>query len=123
MFRHFGMTADQFAVFRHLCRRDGISQRELGQLCAFDPTTMGRMLELLEGKSLVRRETDDQDRRTRRIFLIDAGRSMARQRYDVCQPIRETLETTLSPTAMNQLLRGTVCVERRPRPTGIRTTG
>lgn len=104
IFRPYGITADQYVLLRLLCSKDGISQQELCRLSASDPTTIGRMLELLEGKKLVGRKTDPDDRRTRLVFLSAAGRKMASQLYDVCEEIRNKLETTLPRQKQQQLL-------------------
>lgn len=105
-FHPYGMTADQYVLLRLLSERDGISQQELGGLSASDPTTIGRMLELLETKGLVNRKTDASDRRTRLVFLTQEGRDMAEQLYEVSKPIRQALESAVSPTALKQVLSG-----------------
>lgn len=105
-FRPFGMTADQYVVLRLLCEGDGISQQDLGEQCASDATTIGRMLNLLETKALIRREQPDYDRRTRLIYVTTAGRRMTRRLYAAAEGIRDTLNQTVSKRELKQLLNG-----------------
>lgn len=105
-FHPFGMTADQYVLLRLLCEGDGISQQELGRQSASDPTTIGRMLELLERKGFIRRDSAERDRRTRLVFITRSGRAITRKLYTAAQPVREALSQTLPSRAMERLLDG-----------------
>lgn len=105
-FQSFGMTADQYVVLRLLGGRDGISQQALGQQCASDATTIGRMLNLMESKKLVRRVRSEQDRRTRLVYITDAGRQMTQELYAAAESIRGLLSDTLPADELKQLLSG-----------------
>ena len=102
----FETTADQYVLMRLQCELDGISQQQLGRLSASDPTTIGRISQLMETRELVVRKADENDRRSRRVFLPQNGRDTADQIYDECVDIRDALETAVLPAALKQLLRG-----------------
>lgn len=106
VFRPYGVTADQYVVLRFLSEGDGMSQQELASLCASDPTTLGRMLDLLEAKNFLERRQHPEDRRTRLVFLRDEGRDMVEQLYEVAEPIRSLIDEVVSGAAMKSLLRG-----------------
>jgi len=106
VFRPFGVTADQYVVLRLLAEGDSLSQQELARLAASDPTTLGRMLDLLEQKQFVARRPHETDRRTRLVFLTDEGRRMVEKLYEAALPIRDTIDSAVSDTTMKTLLRG-----------------
>lgn len=93
--RPLGVTADQYVVLRLLCEGDGIPQRELAESCASDPTTLGRMLELLEEHGFVRRKPLDTDRRARLVFLTAAGRRKVKRCYETLIPVRDTIDAAI----------------------------
>jgi MarR family transcriptional regulator for hemolysin len=102
--RPLGVTADQFVVLRFLAEEDGISQQELVRLCTSDPTTMGRMLELLEDKGFVERRPDPDDGRSRRVFLTPRGRNLCKRLYDATAPIRQTFENAVEAHELQSML-------------------
>ena len=78
----FGVTADQFVVLSLLAERDGISQQDLCSRCYSDPSTMGALVRLLEGKRWVRRTVDPGDGRARLVHLTPAGRDLQARLWD-----------------------------------------
>lgn len=77
--RRFNVTANQFVVLSLLAERDGISQQELSKRCYSDPSTMGALVRLMEGRGWVERRTDPGDCRVRRVHLTAGGRSLHRK--------------------------------------------
>lgn len=71
---HLGLTPDQFTALRTLLEHEGISQRELTALMSSDPNTVAALLERMETAGLVQRETQEKDRRARRLRVRPAGR-------------------------------------------------
>ena len=102
--RPFGVTADQFVVLRFLNEEDGISQQDLVRLCTSDPTTMGRMLDLLEDKACVRRRPDPHDGRSRQVFLTTRGRNLCDRLYDATAPIRQVFENAVEADELKSML-------------------
>ena len=106
IFRPFGVTADQYVVLRLLAERDGISQQELVSQCASDPTTIGRMLDLLQEKEFIQRRAHASDRRTRLVFLTVAGQAIVEELYAAAAEFRDTIESAVSEATMKAMLRG-----------------
>lgn len=106
--RPHGVTADQYVLLRILGEGDGISQQDLAHTSASDPTTVGRMLELLEQKDYVERRPLPTDRRTRLVFLTEAGRRMMDELYEAARPICDALDAALSGSALRTLQRALI---------------
>jgi DNA-binding MarR family transcriptional regulator len=71
-----GLTLGTWYFLRALWEEDGLSQRELSQrIGTMEPTTVSA-LNAMERLDLVRRERDPHDKRRRRVFLTDHGRSL-----------------------------------------------
>lgn len=64
-----GMTRAQWMILRRLERMPGLSQNELASLIEVEPITVGRLIDRLEGRSLVERRDDPHDRRIHRLHL------------------------------------------------------
>jgi len=74
---HLQITPDQYTVLRTLCEagRQGLTQTELARRMASDPNTIASLVERMEVSGLLKRETDRQDRRARRMRLTTRGRA------------------------------------------------
>lgn len=64
-----GFTRSQWWVLNHLFRNDGATQSELADLLEIEKATLGRLLDRMEQKGWVRRESHSGDRRAKRVFL------------------------------------------------------
>src|SRR5215208_5033993 len=76
-FSRHGVTADQFVLLACLAEQDGITQQELARRASSDPSTVRAMLVLLQGRGLVSRERQPDDRRARVVGLTAKGRRLA----------------------------------------------
>jgi DNA-binding MarR family transcriptional regulator len=103
-FERYGVTADQFVLLATLDRGDALTQRELAQRMSSDPSTVRAMLVLLERRGLVERETHPTDSRARTVALTAIGKRAFRQLWEAGEPIREQMQSVLSPQEGQQLL-------------------
>ncbi|MQY10079.1 hypothetical protein SRB5_01830 [Streptomyces sp. RB5] len=69
------LTSPQFAVLLVLDDHGAMDQSALGARAAIDRSTLTPLLDRLEGRGLVVKETDPANRRRRIIALTDAGRT------------------------------------------------
>jgi DNA-binding MarR family transcriptional regulator len=69
-----GITGREAAVLRAVADRYPVSQGEIAAAMNVDRTTMVALIDDLEGKGLVRRRQDPDDRRKNAVELTDAGR-------------------------------------------------
>ncbi len=68
-----GVTSGMWYFLRALWREDGLTQRELSLIVGtMEPTTL-TAIKSMEKKGLVRRVTDEADRRKKHIYLTDEG--------------------------------------------------
>jgi len=96
-FREAGVdiTSEQYALLCRLWEQEGRSQKELAECSFKDRANITRMIDVLEGKDIVRRRRDPKDRRTYRIYLTDKGRE---------------LRDTVTPIVMAQEQRAYACL-------------
>jgi DNA-binding MarR family transcriptional regulator len=79
------------------------SQQQAAQRLAIDRTTMVAMLDTLEGKGLVSRHPDADDRRRNVVELTDAGRDILQRAVKASDDAERALLAPLSPQAARQL--------------------
>ena len=70
-----GVRLKHFVVLSYLADRDGISQQELGDVCAMDANNLVLVLNELEAAGLAQRRRDPEDRRRHIVEVTDAGRT------------------------------------------------
>ena len=77
-FREAGIdiTSEQYALLCRLWEKEGRSQKELAECSFKDTANITRMIDVLEGKGIVRRQRDPKDRRTYRIYLTQKGQDL-----------------------------------------------
>jgi DNA-binding MarR family transcriptional regulator len=72
----FDLTPVQFAALSALVEHPGVDQATLAGLIAYDRTTLGGVIDRLEQKGLLRRETSRRDRRAFLLHLTTAGEAL-----------------------------------------------
>ena len=88
----FDVTAEQWSILNRLWEKDGVSLNELADKTFKDNASITRTVDLMEKKELLERREDPNDRRSRLVFLKEAGRQ---------------LQAGLVPCAREALLRAT----------------
>lgn len=78
LYRRHGVdiTPYQWVILYRLWEEDGLSQSDLAARSFSDAATVTRVLDVMERKDLVRRESDGRDRRAVRVVLTAMGRSL-----------------------------------------------
>lgn len=76
-FSEIGLTAGQPRVLTRLLKKDGITQKELSDICLIDSTTLSRILDKLEQMGLINRQNNPDCRRSFLVVLTQAGREKA----------------------------------------------
>jgi DNA-binding MarR family transcriptional regulator len=93
----------ELAVLLVLSDGPPASQQQAAQRLAIDRTTMVAMLDTLEGKGLVSRHPDADDRRRNVVELTDAGRDILQRAVKASDDAERALLAPLSPRAAQQL--------------------
>jgi DNA-binding MarR family transcriptional regulator len=93
----------ELAVLLVLSDGPPASQQQAAQRLAIDRTTMVAMLDTLEGKGLVSRHPDADDRRRNVVELTDAGRDILQRAVKASDDAERALLAPLSSRAAQQL--------------------
>jgi DNA-binding MarR family transcriptional regulator len=71
-----GLRTRSYAVLALACSGKNPSQRELSEFLSLDPSQIVTLVDELEGRGLVARQTDPRDRRSKIITSTDSGQSL-----------------------------------------------
>lgn len=74
-----GKKRGQEGVLSIIAQRSGITQKELTEVLGIQPASVSELLMKLEHKGLVRREKNEQDRRSVCVFLTEEGQFLLQQ--------------------------------------------
>jgi DNA-binding MarR family transcriptional regulator len=88
------LTSVQFAALYAICAHPGLDATRLSALIAFDRSTLGGVLERLEGKGLIARSHAEGDRRAKQLRLTEAGAALLAA---VEAPVRRVQDRLLAP--------------------------
>lgn len=109
----YGVSSGMWYFLRALWHEDGQSQRELSlRVGTMEPTTMSAIL-ALEKKGFVRRASDANDARKRRVYLTTSGRMLEKELIPVARDVVDIATRNLTPTSRKALLEtlGSVAAE------------
>ena len=88
------VTPIQWAVIAAILEEPGTDQKHIAMRVGIDPVTLGQMIDALEKKGFVKRQTDPGDRRGRQLFLTRRGTEL---RLRLRPSMLEAQERLLSP--------------------------
>ena len=99
------LTSVQYAALAAVGAHPGVDATRLSVLIAFDRSTIGDVLERLEGKGWILRTPSPQDRRIKVIRLSPEGVSLLQQVQPAVHRVQERLMAPLSAADRPVLLR------------------
>ena len=102
--RTIGLTRAQWRVLAHLSRNEGIKQAGLAEILEIKPITLARLLDRLDAHGWVERRLDPKDKRARRLFLTNKGRSIIRELRVVALSVREEALSGLTDSEQDLLI-------------------
>ncbi|WP_162408960.1 MarR family winged helix-turn-helix transcriptional regulator [Acuticoccus sediminis] len=76
MLEPYGLTSSQSSVIAHLYREDGLTQSEIAARLEIGAAAAGGLIERLEARGLITRQTDPNDRRANRVHLTERAHPM-----------------------------------------------
>jgi DNA-binding MarR family transcriptional regulator len=94
------LTIEQWSVLYHLWKEDGKSQQELCNATFRDKPSITRLIDNLEKLDLVKRVSDEKDRRINKVYLT--GKAMELQ-VQTMQLAEETLNEALEGVPADQI--------------------
>lgn len=99
VFMHAGLdiTPDMYFILRYLwAEHDGSRQQELADKTGKDKASLTKLLDNLEKRNLVRRTTDETDRRSKRVWLTASGKKLKNKVYPLALSVVEMAEKGIS---------------------------
>jgi DNA-binding MarR family transcriptional regulator len=102
-FRPFGLTNGQFSLLMALNRPSPPAMGEVAALLAMDRTTLTAALKPLERRGLIETTPDEKDKRTRRLVLTRAGRSLLGAAYPVWEATHREIDAAFTPERVQAL--------------------
>jgi DNA-binding MarR family transcriptional regulator len=102
-FRALGLTNGQFSLMMSLSRAHPPVMGEVAAVLAMDRTTLTAALKSLQRRGLVAVTADEKDKRTRRLILTSAGRSLLAQAYPLWKAAHAEIEQKLVPSEPDRL--------------------
>jgi MarR family transcriptional regulator for hemolysin len=113
-----GSTRAQWIVLFRLRQQEGLSQVDLADVLELQPISLVRLLDRLVERGLLERRPDPKDRRTNRLFLTRAGRTLV----DDLDSLRDTIATDvlqdIPDTAIGTSLKTLVDIKDRIKGSG-----
>lgn len=100
-----GVTIAQFSILNHLIRvRDGQTPLALSSAFQMPKTSITHSLAELERRALIRSESNPKDRRSKCIWLTDAGRMFRDDAIAALAPDLQRLEPQMGKRELSALL-------------------
>jgi DNA-binding MarR family transcriptional regulator len=99
-----GLTPALFGILNVLGARDGVIQQEIGQAMGIDPSTLVKLIDQLEGASLVKRRTPPTDRRAREIAITPKGRRVLGRARQMATEVEDEVLLGLTAAERRELL-------------------
>ncbi len=99
-----GLEPREFALLRTIAPRQGASQQAIGEQLQIPPSRMVAFVDALEGRGLVERRANPEDRRARALYLTPDGRKLLAKAFKLASQLEEQLCAGLTPSERGQLL-------------------
>lgn len=99
LLRPWAIRPQHHGLLVALAAGDAVSQQELGERTGLDRGNLVELLDLLEGRALVRREPDPKDRRRHAVRLTEAGRQAVEE---ISAAATEHVDRFLAPLTRRQ---------------------
>jgi len=94
------LTIEQWSVLYHLWKQDGQNQQDLCMASFRDKPSITRLVDNLEKLNLVKRVSDDKDRRINKVYLTKQAQKL---QEDTMQLAEETLNEALEGVPAEQV--------------------
>ena len=99
------LTAVQYAALVAIGSHPGIDATRLSEIIFFDRSTIGDVLDRMESKGWIRRESTLSDRRTKRLDLSSAGQEVLRNVEPSIDRVQDRLLSPLTAAEARTLVR------------------
>ncbi|APG46640.1 MarR family winged helix-turn-helix transcriptional regulator [Phaeobacter porticola] len=97
------LTPVQFAAIEAVAHQPGVDQATIAARIAYDRATLGKVIDRLESKALIRRSVSPTDRRARVVTLTDEGHALLIEALPIVQALQAEILTGLTPAEQAQM--------------------
>lgn len=119
--RPLGLTSGQFSLLMSLNRQQPASIGDVSTILAMDRTTLTANLKPLQRRGLVEVTVGETDRRSRRLHLTPAGRSLLASAFPVWQREHGAVESLLAGAGADRLRADLRALSRTRAPAPVRS--
>lgn len=109
------ITVDQWILVIIINRNPGINQTQLAKSAQKDKAAVTRMLDLLGKNGFIKRENDENDRRTFRIFLTEKGKDVFNQTLPLSQIAEEEMFQDLTEQEIESMMKSLTKIRNRTK--------
>lgn len=104
--RPFGLTNGQFSLLMALNRPRAPRMKDVAAFLAMDRTTLTATLKPLERRGMVRVVPDEADRRSRLLYITDAGRDALVAALDTWRATHDEIDALVPDGALDDMRAG-----------------
>jgi DNA-binding MarR family transcriptional regulator len=104
MLSRHGISFAQFRVLNCLWETDGMNQSEIADTLHITPASLSALLNLLVKKGFLERRVDENDTRSRRIYLTGAGVQLKKVSWEIIESLEAVLAESFSGAEKELLL-------------------
>ncbi len=99
-----GLTRAQWRVLTRISRKEGCTQTELAAVLEIEKPTLGRLIDRLQANDWVERRADENDARTKRIFLTSRAHPVLDEMFTLADDVLDGAIAGLTRDQADQLL-------------------
>ncbi len=104
--RPFGLTNGQFSLLMALNRPKAPPMKDIAALLAMDRSTLTATLKPLERRGMVRVLPDEADRRSRLLYITDAGRDALAAALDTWRTTHDEIDRLVTDGSLDEMRSG-----------------
>ena len=97
------ISMDQWIVLGPIWENDGLSHKEISEYCLKDKTSVTKIIDTLEKKTLVVRVADQLDHRVKRVVLSNKGKELFLQAIPIMELTRDQLREGITEQDIESL--------------------
>jgi len=106
-----GLTRAQWRVLARISRKEGCTQTELAAELEIEKPTLGRLVDRLQANDWVERRADENDARTKRIFLTSRAQPVLKKMYSLADHVLDGAIAGLTQEQADQPLQSLLHVK------------
>lgn len=99
------ITKEQMIVLKRLHEQDGINQNLLASQTFRDKSSLARLLSKMEAKEYIQRRQGTVDKRNKRVYLTDRGKSVFSRTRPIIKQVMETMERNITQPDKEQVIK------------------